>query len=341
MAASRHRTISRREQPGARTEARRSTGVTTALLVALVLVLVAALAAACSTQATAGADGSVSPTASGSPGGASSSLSAGADAKATDGADWAHTLQVVAGLQATPPAEPVVVLLGGSAARESTIDDADWRAQIEAKGGPTTAAYNLGSRNRTLAQNVALVKALPDVPTIVYIGVNLGSFTSAQTTATISLPEPVATLPPYRQHVYSRSHILTTANKRMLVEAWRFDRYPVFKRNFATSAAVLEKLIRVCQTRGMKPVLFELPRNTAVIGSKLNAPTTRYRDTCKALGKKYDVPYVSFEAAAKLPNSSFYDLWHLVEPGRAVWQNLLSAKTAALLKQYGYDGGGS
>ncbi len=340
MAASHRRTISRSEQSGARTGARVSSRAATALL--FVLVLVAALAAACSAQATSDADGSVSPAASGTPGGGSSgALSAGADAKATDGADWAHTLQVIAGLQAAPPAEPVVVLLGGSAARESTIDDGSWRAQIEAKGGPATAAYNLGSRNRTLAQNVALVKALPAVPTIVYIGVNLGSFTSAQKTATISLPEPVATLPPYRQHVYSRSHILTTANKRMLVEAWRFDRYPVFKRNFATSAAVLEKLVRVCQARGMKPVLFELPRNTAVIGSKLNTPTTRYRDTCKALGKKYDVPYVSFVAAAKLPNSSFYDLWHLVEPGRKVWQNLLSAKTAALLKQYGYDGGGS
>ena len=327
---------SSRARAGARVSARASA----ALLV--VPVLVAALAMACSAQATAGADGSVSPAPSGTPGGGSSSaLSAGADTKATDGADWAHTLQVVAGLRAAPPAEPVVVLLGGSAARESTIDDGTWRAQIEAEGGPATAAYNLGSRNRTLAQNVALVKALPEVPTIVFIGVNLGSFTSAQKTATISLPEPVATLPPYRQHLYSRSHILTRADKRMLVEAWRADRYPIFKRNFATSAAVLEKLIRVCQARGMKPVLFELPRNTAVIGSTLNTPTTRYRDTCKALGKDYDVPYVSFVAVAKLPNSSFYDLWHLVEPGRKVWQNLLSAKTATLLKQYGYDAGGS
>ena len=43
----------------------------------------------------------------------------------------------------------------------------------------------------------------------------------------------------------------------------------------------------------------------------------------------------------QLPDSGFYDLWHLVEPGRKVWQSLLSARTAALLEQYGYDGGGS
>ena len=340
MAASLRRTTNRKEQPRGCTGVRMNAGAATALLV--VLMFVSTFAAACSGQATAVADGSVSPAVSGAPGdGSSSAVSADAGAKATAGADWAHTLQVVSNLRAAPPAEPVVVLLGGSAARESTIDDDSWRAQIAAKGGPATAAFNLGSSNRTLAQNVALVKALPEVPTIVYIGVNLGSFTSAQKTARISLPEPDATLPPYRQHRYSRSHILTTANKRMLVEAWRADRYPVFKRNFATSAGVLEKLIKVCQARGMKPVLFELPRNTAVIGGKLDAPTTRYRDTCKALGKKYDVPYVSLVAAAELPNSSFYDLWHLVEPGREVWQSLLSAKTAALLKHYGYDDGGS
>jgi hypothetical protein len=85
-------------------------------------------------------------------------------------------------------------------------------------------------------------------------------------------------------------------------------------------------------------VLFELPRNTAVIGSALSAPTARYRDKCRALAAQYNIPWVSFVKAAELP---FYDLWHLVEPGRTVWQGLLSAKTAALLERYGYDGGGS
>ena len=104
---------------------------------------------------------------------------------------------------------------------------------------------------------------------------------------------------------------------------------------------MLDTLIRACRARGYRPVLFELPRDTAVIGSSLGAPTTRYRDKCKALAARYHVPWVSFVSAAKLPNQDFYDLWHLVEPGRTVWQNLLSAKTAALLKAYGYDGGGS
>jgi hypothetical protein len=59
-----------------------------------------------------------------------------------------------------------------------------------------------------------------------------------------------------------------------------------------------------------------------------------------ALHKKYGAPWVPL-LTAKLPDKDFYDLWHLVEPGRDVWQALLSAEAAALLKTYKFDGGGS
>ena len=120
---------------------------------------------------------------------------------------------------------------------------------------------------------------------------------------------------------------------------WLADRYPVYKRNFASSAGVLETLIKACKNRGYKPVLLELPRDSAVIGSSLNAPTTKYRDKCKQLAARHKIKWVP--QLASLPNSSFYDLWHLVEPGRKVWQGKLSARTAALLELYGFDGGGS
>ena len=45
---------------------------------------------------------------------------------------------------------------------------------------------------------------------------------------------------------------------------------------------------------------------------------------------------MSFVSAAKLHNGDFYDLWHLIKPGRAKWQPLLAAKTAALLEKYGH-----
>ena len=209
-------------------------------------------------------------------------------------------------MQASTPTKPVVVLLGGSAARESTISDASWREQIVHKGGPDTLAWNMGSGNRTMAQNVALVKKLPEgVHAIVFIGINLGAFTSSQKTAKVTLPSPAPTSVSLRQpHSYgvNTTGILSTAKKKALLQNWLATRYPVFKRNFANSASVLETLIKTCQARGYKPVLFELPRNTQIIGSSLAAPTTKFRSKCAALAKKYQIPRVSLVSAAKLPN---------------------------------------
>ena len=117
----------------------------------------------------------------------------------------------------------------------------------------------MGSRNRTLAQNVAIVKSLPrGAHAIVFIGVNLGAFTSTQKTASITLPSPLPTESPDLQqpHQYStRTGILSPSKKKALVQSWLADRYPVFKRSFSTSAGVLETLIKTCKARGYKPVL--------------------------------------------------------------------------------------
>jgi hypothetical protein len=41
--------------------------------------------------------------------------------------------------------------------------------------------------------------------------------------------------------------------------------------------------------------------------------------------------------AAGLKDGDFFDLFHLVEPGRVKYQRLLSQKTARLLDAYGLD----
>ena len=165
----------------------RRVSVTIALVAALLLA--AAAAAACSPGATA-ESASLAPGAGGTRStGADGATDGGAGAKGASDADWSRVLAALAWMQADTPTRPVVVLLGGSAARESTISDQSWRDQIVARGGPETLAWNMGSRNRTMAQNVAIVRALPKgAQAIVFIGVNLGSFTSAQKTATIALP---------------------------------------------------------------------------------------------------------------------------------------------------------
>jgi len=303
---------------------------TAALAWAACLLVVATLLGACSAQATtsgAAANGVAADS------GAGATPSAGAGG----GNDWSHALQVVANLKAQPPAEPIVCLLGGSAARESTISDASWAAQVKDLGGPSVAAYNLGSGNRTLAQDVELIKELPKTRGIVYIGINVGRFTAPPSHPTLDFPKPTASLPPYRQHRYSQSRILSVAKKEELLRKWLAERYPVFKANYATCLRTLDKLVATSKSRGLHPVLLELPRDTQVIGAALDAPVARFTASCRALAKKHDVPWVSFVSAARLPNADFYDLWHLVEPGRKVWQRLLSEKTVTLLDKYGLE----
>ena len=118
------------------------TSITIALVAALIVV--AALAAACSAQATGGA-----PPRAGPDGGASTGARrlGHRERVRRQGAwpsDWSRVLARSPDA-ARPPAKPVVVLLGGSAARESTISDASWRNQIVTKGGPATLAWNMGS----------------------------------------------------------------------------------------------------------------------------------------------------------------------------------------------------
>ncbi len=341
------------------------------ILLLTALLLAAATAAACSASDSAGAsetDPSGTQAASGSQGedGADdtgggtdggeapdgrgeeddaedSAVDAGApDAKGASGADMRRVIHALGYMRAVASAKPVVVLLGGSAAREATISDGSWRREIEANGGPATLAWNMGSSNRTMAENVAIVEHLPRAAqAIVFIGINLGSFTSTDGTASFPTATPPTSPPSLQQpHRYSvKTGVLTTGKKRTLLRKWMTDRYPVYKRAFKSSAAVLEQLIRLCLERGYQPVLLELPRNVAVIADSMEAPTQKYRMTCKALAAEYGIPWVSFVSRAKLPDSAFYDLWHLVEPGREVWQSLLSAETAALLSGQESDGG--
>jgi hypothetical protein len=319
------------------------------LVLIAALVLVAAAAAACSAPASGGApEGGAEGDASAGSGAATGTASVGgakaADARGGANADWSRVAQALAAMRAQVPSQPIVVLLGGSAARESTIDDGSWRDQILAKGGPAVLAWNMGSRNRTMAQNLAIVKKLPPgVHAIVVIGVNLGSFTSTQRRAVVTLPSPapaVADVGLEQPHQYNvaKTGILSASKKKTLVRQWLSDRYPVYKANFGLNATLLENLVKLCRERGYKPVLLELPRNSKVIGSSLSAPTARYRDTCKRLAARYRITWVP--QLASLSNQAFYDLWHLVEPGRKVWQERLSAKSASLLELYGFDGGG-
>ena len=259
----------------------------------------------------------------------------GETAKALGSSDWQHTLQIVADLKAKPPAEPLVLMLGSSIVRESTVSDTSWAAQVQQRGGPTVATYDLGSRNQSFVQDLKLVPFLPNVPTIVYIGVDVVRFVSPPANPRVVLPAPATVPSGYDPHRYSGAHVLTAAQKRKLVADWMKNRYPVFSRNYAYNKGRLEKLVAACLARGLHPVLLDTPRNTAIIGHSFDKPVSRYRLTCRRLARKYGIPFVDMVGAARFVSADFYDMWHAVQPGQAKWQLLLSDETVKLLRRYG------
>lgn len=195
--------------------------------------------------------------------------------------------------------------------------------------------YNLASRNRTFYEDVALVKGLPKVPTIVFIGVNLGRYTGPYTTKTISLtPDPERSAN-YTPHHHSSAHILSLARKKAMVTDWMKRRYPVFQSRYRYNLKQLRRLIVVCKRLGLHPVMLDLPRNMDVIKDAFYRPIQRYHQGCRALAKEFDVPFVNFIRDANLVNRDFFDLAHMVEPGRTKWQRLLSDKTIRMLKRFG------
>jgi hypothetical protein len=255
-----------------------------------------------------------------------------APASALEGSDWQHALRVAQQLRADPPQVPVVLLLGGSCAREATVGDASWAADVADRGGPKVVAYNLGSRNQTFEQETALIDALPRVPMLVFIGVNRGRFTSPPTTTTSTTPE--ATKGTYTQHHYSSTRVWSTAKKRSRIQYWLRQRYPVFRERYAANVERLDELVAACLRRGYHPVIVDLPRNTAVIGDAFDEALDQYQRGCREVAGRHGVPFLAFIDGIGLEDRDFYDLDHLVEPGRPKFQGRLSEETVRLLASY-------
>ncbi len=279
-------------------------------------------------------------------------LSAAAQATArrpTLSPEWVYINRVIAALNTRPPKVPVVYLLGGSAARESTISDSSWAAQVRHVGGPHVRTCNLGSSGQTYFQDISVVNRLPGVPSIVLIGVGLGRYVPQPVrAATRGDEQPTADpggLPDagrsagryYDHHHYSVTHILSDAEKRQFVRWWLANRYPSFKMNFAGNTAQLEQLIEACQARGLHPVLLEMPLNLPIVRHALDKPREMYRNSCRALAKKYGIPKIDFLRKVGLVSGDFYDMSHLVEPGRVKWQLRLSKTVVSLLERYDMD----
>ncbi|MEE4274286.1 MAG: hypothetical protein V2J16_00240 [Thermoleophilia bacterium] len=247
-------------------------------------------------------------------------------------ADWYHVLAELEALRQAPPSVPLVVLLGGSCGRECTVSDDGWAAEVVAAGGPAVVARNLSSRNKTFRHDLDLVGLLPPTRAVVLIGLNLGRFTGWPTPGARGPATPPEDLEfEHTQHHYTALRTWTAARKESAVKQWLRQRLHVFEARCEANLAMLQRVVLACHERGFEPVLLELPRNEEAAGGRFAAAHARYREGCRALAAAHGVPYIDFVDEVGLVSADFYDLMHLVEPGRDKWQRRLASVTAELL----------
>jgi hypothetical protein len=230
-----------------------------------------------------------------------------------------------------------VYLLGGSSARECVVSNAEWSTELSELAGTRVRAVDLGSTNQSYTADRRYVCNMDDGAKLILIGVSLGRYTSP--------PPPQVQCdkklsPPLQQaldgeleveHRYSETHIQSDERKQQWLETWLAERYPLYRKNFAANSDELDALLGECRERGFAAVLLELPLNLDAVGDRLDAPRRLYVEDCRRLATRYQVPWVSFVDELQVPNTSFYDLAHLVEPGRTPWQTRLSEEVAPLL----------
>jgi hypothetical protein len=250
------------------------------------------------------------------------------------GADWDHIVNTLAAFDKQPPTVPVVYLLGGSAARESITYEPGWTSQIRSMGGGKVRALDFGSSSQSFKNDLKIVNAMPAVPSLVLIGLNVGRYTSIppKTAARAARGLRGGVYDPHRFHVGQQ---LSDAAKRGIVRQWLAVKYPRFRERYAGNNTTLRALIALCQERGFYPVLVELPANLRIIGHSWDGARDRYRRGARTAAADFGIPYEDFVAHIGLVSNDFVDVAHLVEPGRVKYQRRLSQLVVAKLKQYG------
>jgi len=251
--------------------------------------------------------------------------------------DWAHEWQMVPRLQADPPRGLVIYYLGDSTARESIVSDASWAAGIRRLGGPPTRTVSLTGHDQSFAMDLSLVSALPSTPGIALIGVGLSRMVfdptapmpsrseGGQPLAAGSAPPPGAAAEAgWVRHHYDGRRPYTRAQQRAIARRWLRWHAAAFSRNRAANLADLGKLIALCQAKGLRPVLVDMPFNLASGGHILAKPRAVYRHACIRLAREYGIHYASFLRALDLPSSDFWDNAHLLRAGYVRWQRQLA-----------------
>jgi hypothetical protein len=264
--------------------------------------------------------------------------------------DWQHVWEVIQRAQllqtrATPPASAMVYYLGDSIARESTINDSSWTRQTNNRaavaGKSRVLALSVAGHNQTFGMDLRIVRALPRTPAgqpqgILLIGVGISRFIGPPTPQDPFVVDPwsgsgLPGFSPWDQHHYDDRPPLSEARKRELVPRWMDRRWADFIASKRANLDALEALIKTAKAKNLRPVLFDLPLNIAVVGHRLDRPRNAIRYGCRGLAQKYGIKYLGFTGSIRLPSSAYWDLHHLLRPGYKRWQARLSTELVKIL----------
>lgn len=212
------------------------------------------------------------------------------------------------------PDTPATVLVGINAIR---FTRPDWDNQRQAEGKPILLASSFLREyvSSTYGKQKYAYTIIP------------GIFTYLTTYLQDHKSELLSGQIPEREYGHHRYHVWQTKSvkrKEQMVRQFNAKWQPVLPENLQYNLAMLDQLLIEARKRGIRVILLELPTNRAIIGHDFDWARKQYVPPVRALAAKYDVPYVDFNPELHLKNSDFYDLSHLVEPGRVIWQKRLA-----------------
>ena len=240
-----------------------------------------------------------------------------------------------------PAEEPIVYLLGGSSARECVVGNAAWSDEMRELGAGPIEAMDLGATNRSYSQDIRYVRHMDrSRPTVVLIGINLGRYTFAPSPNQKDKPVTADELAGLAgtidlKHRYTVDMVLSDGEKRDMLDQWLAERYELFRRYYDGNQALLAELIDACRERGFHVALVDLPMNEEIVGDRLDTPRGTYLEDCRRLAARKQIAFFSFADDIGLVNRDFYDLVHLVGPGREKWQTRLSREVVKLMRAEG------
>jgi hypothetical protein len=141
---------------------------------------------------------------------------------------------------------------------------------------------------------------------------------------------------PNVQHLLHRvwaDKLWSVETQARFLKKWRGWREADFYRYQAYNSRLLDTLVKRARQRGFEVVLLEGSENPYTVGHALDGLKSLYKPAMARIAVENGVPYIDLQQHLSLTNEDFRDLYHLVEPGRVVWQAAMAKALRPAVEQ--------